>query len=451
MALLLVVVAVTTPNTPSRGNADIRRDAIVEAVAEVMPCVVNVATESVVEYHDPYAPFWRQPFWRQFYPQSEVQSSRGSGVIISEDGYLLTNLHVVRGAKRIQVKLSDVAGGEVYDVQQIFAGVSETDLALLRIIPKRPGERFHAVKFAKDDDLLLGETVMALGNPFGLGESVSRGILSSKSRGAPKANQELTITNWLQTDALINPGNSGGPLVDLRGEMIGINVAMLEGAQGIGFAIPIKDVRKALGQMFTPEMGSRWFGARIQPDMPLVVQYVDPHSPADKAGIKPGDAIVEVNGRRPKNFMELNHWLREESVARFNLTLERDGQSRQAQVKLIPFRQLLKGWLGADLQELTPELVNQLGLENLGGTEAGLLVADVEKGGPAQKAGLDSYYLVVAVDGEPLRNYVDGFRELLPKAEEGGSLRLACLVPRTRRDVILGYQRAVTTLKIRGY
>ncbi len=431
------------PMLSLRADVDIRRDAVVDAVARVMPCVVNVATESIVEYHDPF-----EAFWRRYYGQSNVQSSRGSGVIISEDGYILTNLHVVRGAKRIQVRLSDAAGGEVYDVQQVYVGVPKTDLALLRIIPKKPGERFHAVKFARDDDLLLGETVIALGNPFGLGESVSRGILSSKSRGAPKADQELNITNWLQTDALINPGNSGGPLIDVRGDLIGVNVAILEGAQGIGFAIPIKEVRDALGEMFTPEMASRWFGARVLPDWPLVVRYVDPGSPAEKAGIIAGDKIVQLNGKTPKDFMEYNRWLREDPGLDFTVTVERKGHVRQIQARLLPFREMLKELLGADLQELTPDLVRRLGLDNWGGVETGLLVAGVDKGGPADKAGLAPYCLILGIEGQPLRNYLDGF-EFFSKMNKGQRVRMAVLVPQTRDDLILGYQRGVTTLRIR--
>jgi serine protease Do len=443
LALAALGGAALLPRPCLRADTDIRQDAVVEAVAKVMPCVVNVATESVVEFHDPF-----ESYWRRFYRESNVETSRGSGVIISEDGYILTNLHVVRGAKRIQVRLSDAAGGQVYDVQQVYVGVPKTDVALLRIIPKKTGERFHAVKFAKDDDLFLGQTVIALGNPFGLGESVSRGILSSKSRGAPKGDQELNITNWLQTDVLINPGNSGGPLIDVRGDLIGLNVAMLEGAQGIGFAIPVKEVRDALGEMFTPETASRWFGARVLPDMPLVVRYVDPDSPAEKAGIRPGDTIVQVNGKNPRDFMELNRWFRDDPALDFTLTIEHQGQRRQTQVRLIPFHQMLKQWLGADLDELTPETVKRLGLENFGGVETGLLVAGVEKGGPAEKAGLAPYCLIVSVDGLPLRNYLDGF-ELFSKMGKGRRVRLAVLVPQTHDDLILGYQQAVTALKIR--
>src|SRR5208337_513366 len=125
-----------------------------------------------------------------------------------------------------------------------------------------------------DDDLMLGETVVALGNPFGLGDSVSKGILSSKRRSVPKENEDLSMENWLQTDALINPGKSGGPLVNLRGDLIGLNVAILEGAQGIGFAIPVKAVRQALADIFNPETASRWFGARLSVAPPLRVRKV---------------------------------------------------------------------------------------------------------------------------------------------------------------------------------
>jgi S1-C subfamily serine protease len=278
---------------PNPVETDIRRDAVVSVVEQVMPCVVNVATESIVESRDPFDDFWRRFYG---YPtQPRVSSALGSGVIISDDGYLLTNLHVVKRANRIRVKLSDAAGGGEYDVQPVYVGTTKIDVALLKIVPKKKGEKFLAVKFAQDDDLLLGETVVALGNPFGLGESVSKGILSSKRRAVPKENQDLSMENWLQTDALINPGNSGGPLVDLRGELIGLNVAILEGAQGIGFAIPVKEVRQALGDIFNPETASRWFGARLSVAPPLRVQKVEPPRGAGRqtgGGLYRGEPVV---------------------------------------------------------------------------------------------------------------------------------------------------------------
>ena len=418
---------------------DIRRDAIVHAVDEVMPCVVNIATESLVEARNPI---------EQLFYGSRSQNALGSGVIISEDGYLLTNLHVVKHANRIQVKLSDAAGGGVYDVQHVFVVTPRQDVALLKIVPKQKGQKFKAIKFARNDDLLLGETVLALGNPFGLGESVSRGILSSKSRAPAKEGEDLSQANWLQTDALINPGNSGGPLIDLRGELIGINVAMLEGAQGIGFAIPIREVREALVDMFNPETASRWFGARVGVNLPLVVHSVDPKSPADLAGLKTGDTLVRVNGGDPGDFMSFNRLLRETSQLNITLSVERAGEHHDFKVALLPFADLFRQRFGADLRNLTPDLVDQLGLRNFGGIEAGLFVAGVEKQSPADHATLEKYCIINGIGGRRVRNDVDAFI-MLSTIAEGNAVGLSFLVPQTRGDLILGYREEEATVKLR--
>ena len=162
-----------------RAETDIRHDATVDAVKDVLPCVVNIGTESYVEVNDPNDPF--DAFFRQFYgPRYQIGTSLGSGAIVDEDGYILTNQHVVNRARRIRVKLSEEAGGQEYDAVPVLA-MESIDVALLKIVPnpKEKPRKFKAIRFAKDDDLLLGETVLALGNPFGLGGSVSRGILSS--------------------------------------------------------------------------------------------------------------------------------------------------------------------------------------------------------------------------------------------------------------------------------
>jgi S1-C subfamily serine protease len=435
-ALALLATATAAP-----AQTDIRRDAVVQAVEKVMPCVVNVATESVVESRDPF-----EELMRKFYGLRH--SALGSGVIISDDGYLLTNLHVVNRATRIQVKLSDAAGGGVYDVQHVYVVQPKQDVALLKIVPKKKGQKFKAVQFAKNDDLLLGETVLALGNPFGLGESVSRGILSSKSRAPARENEDLSMENWLQTDALINPGNSGGPLINLRGELIGINVAILEGAQGIGFAIPIKEVREALGGMFNPETASRWFGARVGVDSPLVVQSVESNSPAGQAGLETGDTILRINGKVPDGFMEFNRLLREEPKLDFVLTVERGGERRDLTVSLLPFAELFRKRLGVDLRNLTPELVDQLGLGRLGGTESGLFVARVEKGSPADEASLRRYCVLNRIGGRRVRNDLEAFMAL-SQVGRGETADLSFLVPRTRGDLILGYQEELARVKLR--
>ncbi len=245
-------------------------------------------------------------------------------------------------------------------MQPVYVGTTKIDVALLKIVPKKKGEKFHAIKFAQDDDLLLGETVVALGNPFGLGESVSKGILSSKRRAVPKENEDLSMENWLQTDALINPGNSGGPLVNLRAELIGLNVAILQGAQGIGFAIPVKEVRQALGDIFNPETASRWFGARLSIAPPLRVQKVEPRSPASQAGLQVGDTIVALDDKPARDYIEFNRTLRESKKMNFDLSVQRDGAVRQLKVRLMPFAELFRQRLGVDLQELTVDLVDQL-------------------------------------------------------------------------------------------
>jgi S1-C subfamily serine protease len=355
---------------------------------------------------------------------------------------------VVNRAARIQVKLSDAAGGGVYEVQHVYVVTPKQDVALLKIVPKTKGQKFKAVRFAKNDDLLLGETVLALGNPFGLGESVSRGILSSKSRAPARENEDLSMENWLQTDALINPGNSGGPLIDLRGELIGINVAILQGAQGIGFAIPIKEVREALTEMFNPETASRWFGARVSVDPPLLVQSVETNSPAAGAGLQNGDTILRINGRAPDGFMEFNRMLREEPKTDFVLTVERGGELRELKVSLIPFAEVFREWLGADLHNLTPELVDQMGLGRLGGTDSGLFVARVEKDSPADAASLFKYCIINGVGERRVRNDLDAFRALA-QAGPGKTVAVSFLEPQTRGSLILGYQEKTAKVKLR--
>ena len=213
--------------SPTLGQANdvTRRSPTVKAVSQVMPSVVNIATKTRVQRVGYLYDWWRDN-WTPYAQQLPPEESAGSGVIISESGYVLTNVHVVRDADEIWVKLTDESGKQMIYQAEAIAGSLTTDIALLRIIPEKKGEVFAAVTFAADDDLLLGETVMALGNPFGLGGSVSQGILSSKSRRTETDGQRLEIPDWIQTDASIIPGNSGGPLINLSGEIIGINVAV---------------------------------------------------------------------------------------------------------------------------------------------------------------------------------------------------------------------------------
>jgi serine protease Do len=397
LACLFTDAMVTSLFAAVPESFDIRRDATVLAVEQVMPSVVNIATKNIVQVRDPFEEFYRQ-FWGRRSADSDY--SLGSGVVIDEAGYLLTNDHVVRRADKIAVKFA--TGTDVYEAT-VVASDPKSDVALLKLTA-RPGERFHAIKLAHDDDLLLGETVLALGNPFGLGGSVSRGILSSKSRVAPKEGQPLIIQNCLQTDAAINPGNSGGPLVNLRGELIGINVQYVPEAQSIGFAIPIKRVIESLSEDIFPTdfVKSFWFGARVKVGTsPLIVTTVRPESPAGRAGLKSGDAILLVNGKAPKSFIDFTGLLAAKGDADLPLTIQRGFERSELTVRLVPATNvfnadMIRSKLGLNLDPLTAQTATRYGVN----ATAGFVVTSVLKDGPADVAHLQNGMLVTGVDGQ---------------------------------------------------
>ena len=415
----------------SSAETDVRRDAVVETVQRVMPGVVNVATETIVPVRDSIDNLFREffdPFYRRRQPN--MQYSLGSGVIIDEEGFVLTNYHVVNRANRVWVKLAD---GREFECDKI-SFTSFTDVALLKIRAPQ-GEKFTAVKLAADDDLLLGETVLALGNPFGLGVSVSRGILSSKSRRPPAESEPLDVPDWLQTDAAINPGNSGGPLVNLRSELIGINVAVVREGQGIGFAIPVKRVAAAISELYSPELLEQlWFGARVRPGgPPLQVMSVQPESPASKAGLRAGDQILKVDGATPRGFIDFIRALIEVKDRR-DVTLQvRRGSDRPVcTVRLVPEKnffnaELVRKKTGLSVQELTSELAQALGLPHL----QGLLVAGVDQGSPAAAARFDRGMVITSMDGQSTTTVVAAAKRLFAKSK-GDRIRIDFTVSEQR-------------------
>jgi len=426
---------------------DQRRDAVVEAVQRVMPSVVNVATEEIVAVRDSLDDMFREffdPYHRRRQPNT--QFSLGSGVIVDEDGYVLTNFHVVSRARRVWVKLAD---GRERECKRI-SGDSFADVALLQIIPSGE-EKFAAVKFAADDDLLLGETVLAMGNPFGLGGSVSRGILSSKTRRPQAEKEPLDVLDWLQTDAAINPGNSGGPLVNLRGELVGLNVAIYREGHGIGFAIPIKRVSAALADIYAPEvMEKMWFGARIRPQgSPLQVMAVQVESPAGKAGLRAGDEIMQINGKTPRGFFEFTgELIKRKDQREFSLVFRRGTERRTVSLHLLPEKSffnvdLIRKRLGLSLQELTPELAQGMGLNSV----QGLLIAGVEKGSPAGAADLERGMLVTSIDGQNAVDIVAVAKMLYPKAK-GEKVQFGLVAPR-QRGPFLELRQGMVEMKLR--
>lgn len=437
-----VLAAFLWPEVALAAESPARRDATVVAIERVMPAVVNIAT-TAASRADPMDELWQQffgPFHRRR-PPGSTGYSMGSGVIIDEEGFLLTNNHVVSRADEIWIRPATTTN--TYRAT-VIAQDPKTDLALLRIHGP-PGERFTAVEFGVDDDLLLGETVLALGNPFGLGGSVSRGILSSKSRVPPTDDERLDIPNWLQTDAAVNPGNSGGALVNLDGQLIGINVAILRQAQGINFAIPVKRIVEALTDMITPESSNRrlWFGAQIRAGRPpFTVTSVQAESPAAEAGLQPGDVILEINGEKPAGFISLNERLLSGPEGAIKLRVERNGRGQEVSVRMVGLdtyynAALIRQRTGVSLQELTPRLAQTLGFRH----GIGLAVAGVDVPTPGAEA-LVPGAVVTMVDGRRAVDLVDTARLIAARAP-GEKVRLDFVVRQQRGAISLLRQEAV--------
>jgi serine protease Do len=420
---------------------DIRIDPTVRAAEVVLPSVVNISTETIIEVRDPIEELFRGffgPYYGRRPPGS--QQSLGSGVIIDEDGYVLTNFHVIRRASRITVTLVD---GREFEARAL-SRTAKSDVALLKLVTKG-NEKFQAIRFAGDDDLLLAESVLALGNPFGLGVSVSRGILSSKTRRPPVADEPLEMQDWLQTDAAINPGNSGGPLINLRGELIGLNVAVFRQGQGIGFAIPVKRLSEAISEIFTPEeIRSLWFGARFKLEgKELVAVSVGPLSPAARAGLKEGDVIRLVNGKAPRSIIDLNLAIVSAQDQRLELAIERGNESHTLMVRLIPEQEvfnadLIRQKLGLTVQNLTPGLAGQLRLSSTDG----LVITEVEKNGPAAHARLRPGHVIRSIDGRAPADVREAAKMLFAR-RTGEKVLLQVMVTRVRGSVMEVYPASV--------
>jgi S1-C subfamily serine protease len=442
----LFVLTVLTPlGHASVAEPDVRHDATVIAIEKVMPSVVNIATETVIEYHD-----WYDELLRRFYGspgRRERSMSLGSGVIIDEDGYILTNFHVVRRANRIQVKLWD---GREYEAEPWLA-TAATDIAVVKLRAK-PGEKFKPIKFAPDDDLLLGETVLALGNPYGLGGSVTKGILSSKNRRPSNGNEPLDVEDWLQTDAAINPGNSGGPLVNLRGELIGVNVAVYREGEsgqrgmGVGFAIPVKQIGAALTRYSTPEMtDSLWFGAQFKPNQGwLTISSVQAGGPASKAGLAVGDQVLEINGQTPRSLISGNRLLTTGQNHRPLLAVKRGGERRDVAVQLMPLEDLIRQRLGLTLVEVPAQTAERLGVQ----AGEALYIDEVEKNGPAERAHLQRGYFVVGVD-EASATKLRNIAGVLAGKAKGDPVRLSVIAPRRLGGNFMELHQATVEVNVR--
>jgi serine protease Do len=404
---------------PSRGN-------FVALANAVGPVVVNISTSQVLKPpgRGSPGPFGAEPPadpWERFFGQPSPrgpfrQQGLGSGFIIEPDGIILTNNHVVADAEKIAVKLQDEREFE----GRVVGSDAKTDIAVIKIDAKN----LPVAPLGDSDQLQVGEWVVALGSPFGLANTVTAGIVSAKGRWIGAGPYD----NFIQTDASINPGNSGGPLINLQGEVVGMNTAIFSrtGANiGIGFAIPISLVKELLPELKSKGKVTRgWLGVSIQqitPDLAnslgieksggALVSTVADGSPAEKAGIKVGDVIVEYNGKPIQHSSELPILVARTDVGK-NVPLKilrgKDEVTLSVTVGELKEEEVVvsgskKNDFGLTVQPLPPEIARSLGLEE----SRGVIITAVDPGGPAAAAGFRRGDVILEIDRKPIRSLSD--------------------------------------------
>jgi serine protease Do/serine protease DegQ len=415
------------PVTDSQGES---LPTLAPMLENATPAVVNISTRGSVRVQE--NPLLQDPFFRRFFdipdqPQRRETQSLGSGVVVdAQQGLIITNNHVIQHAEEISVTLRD---GRTLSAK-IVGTDPDADVAVIKV----PAERLTAIPLADSERLRVGDFVVAIGNPFGLGQTVTSGIVSALGRSG------LGIEGYedfIQTDASINPGNSGGALVNLRGELVGMNTAIIApggGNIGIGFAIPVNMVRDIMEQLvkfgevrrgrlgvsiqdLTPELASA-FG--IEDRSGAVIAQVVSGSPADKSGIKVGDVVLSVNGRPIRNSGELRNRIGMLRIGeRVSLKLLRDGKPKEVVATVAEAQQqkLLGKTLFAKLEGAVFGNIDELP-SNISGRDKGVVVLEVARGSPAARAGLRKDDIVYSANRVAIAD-LDDLKRAAKRSDEG--------------------------------
>jgi len=431
----------------------------VELAKEMKPTAVNISTSKTIKRreirpfrspfgeNDPFGDFFGgDDFFDRFFgqmPKEYKQRSLGSGFIIDEDGYILTNNHVVEGADEIKVRLSDK---HEFDAK-IVGRDQKTDIALIKI---KSAHGLRIARLGDSEKLEVGEWVMAIGNPFGLEQTVTVGIVSAKGRVIGSGPYD----DFIQTDASINPGNSGGPLINVKGEVVGINAAIIAGGQGIGFAIPINMAKNVIAQLKDKGKVTRgWLGVAVQmvttelaksfglkEGKGALIAEVTKGGPAEEAGLEQGDVIIEFDGKEISEMNTLPRIVAETPVGKkVKMAVIRNGTRKEFTVKIAELseekeQEIAAGKetdkLGMAVSEITPEMAERLNVP----AGSGVVVTDLEDGSPADEAGIKRGDIIKEVNKQPVKN-MKAYNLAIKKALKEENILL--LVKRGRSSIYI--------------
>ncbi|MEK9629633.1 MAG: Do family serine endopeptidase [Nitrospinota bacterium] len=420
-----------------------RRTPLVVAIEKVSPAVVNIYTsETGRSPRNPFRDFGNNffdQFFNDFFSQNQInKKSLGSGVLINKEGYIITNEHVIARASEIRVALSDK---REFDARVIGADI-KSDLAIIKI----DSDQFLPfVAMGRSDDLMIGEQVVAIGNPFGLRHTVTTGIISALDRNI-RAGENKVYTDFIQVDASINPGNSGGPLLNINGSLIGINTAIYQKAEGIGFAIPIDDAKRIVDELIRfGKVRRGWLGVSVQEmntqlsrhfqldrKKGVLVVRVAEKSPAGIAGIKRSDIILAIEGHEVASKSEFRGRMASYTVddnVRFSIL--RDGKVKEVMVRVISIPKKFiaafsRDWLGLQVQQNTPQFART----NRLGTSKGMVVINVVPKSPSDRIGITPGDVIRQVNQDPIDTEEDYNKSI---ADLNNPDRILMLVQRGRQ------------------